>query len=154
MAGKRVPEKTQTVKSHSEPPPSGFAARVEAARKAAGLTKVELEHRAELASGYASRITRGQQGATRPTDDLIRRLSRALSVDPHWLATGEGPPSEARRVLLLPNLERAGRAMGADVSENTVDEARQALGAYGDLEFSTWISVLTDLERLRRKSET
>lgn len=48
-----------------------------------------LEREASLPRGYGSYITKGQRKKLNP--DMMGRLARALEVEHHWLATGEGP---------------------------------------------------------------
>ena len=52
-----------------------------------------LERAAELPKGYGTYITKGQRKKLNP--DMMGRLAKALEVDHHWLATGEGSPDVA-----------------------------------------------------------
>lgn len=68
-----------------------FAARLELARKARGLSASGLSLLAGLSSAYVGHIERGRTKET--TLSTAESLARALRVPPEWLAfgVGEGP---------------------------------------------------------------
>lgn len=57
-----------------------------------GLQTNELERRAGLASGEASRLANGER--KRPGVETLRKVARALDVPFEWLAFGEGKPPQ------------------------------------------------------------
>ena len=68
---------------------TGFGARLRSARKAAGLSQLQLEEKCGVNQGSISKIERGDQEESVHTP----KLAAALGVEALWLATGEGPRS-------------------------------------------------------------
>ncbi len=66
-----------------------FGARLKQRRRSAGLTQRALAERAELTPAFISQI---ETGIGRPSYRSALVLAAALSVDPHWLISGEGEP--------------------------------------------------------------
>jgi SOS-response transcriptional repressor LexA len=73
-----------------------LAARLKAARKAAGLTQVQLAERAGVNQSDISKIERG---ATLTPAGLVE-IAAALGVDPMWLKSGDGDPKASNRNVL------------------------------------------------------
>jgi transcriptional regulator with XRE-family HTH domain len=73
---------------------STLASRLRAAMAHAGLNQKQLEARAKLSQGYASRVLSGQ----RVHLDAVRvnRIAQACGVDFEWLSTGRGTMLSAR----------------------------------------------------------
>jgi transcriptional regulator with XRE-family HTH domain len=71
-----------------------FAARLELARRARGLSANELSLRAGFSSGYVGHYERGR--STEPTIGDVWALATALKVAPEWLAYGVGDPGFQR----------------------------------------------------------
>jgi transcriptional regulator with XRE-family HTH domain len=64
-----------------------FGGRLKEARKARGLTAVEL---GQLAGVSNSGISRWEQGKRAPGGAYVQRLAKALGVTERWLMSGEG----------------------------------------------------------------
>ena len=62
--------------------------RVRRARKARRVTQVELAARTGVAHSTVVRIERGQ---AKPRIETLEKFAEELSVDPRWLAFGDGP---------------------------------------------------------------
>lgn len=73
----------------------GLAMRVKARRLELGLTQTVLAERLGVSHSAISQI---ESGKTRRTHQLLP-LSHALSVQPHWLATGEGTMLAAQSIV-------------------------------------------------------
>jgi transcriptional regulator with XRE-family HTH domain len=150
-------DKVQDVKNQTRvedsTPADNFTQRVESARQKAGLKKYELEVRAGLPKGYASRLTGGGAGSVRPTAAMIRKLAAVLQVTPEWLETGAGAERAtggAASTEARPNLDRAATTLHGTIPASVVADVRAAMSIFHDLEFATWICVLTDVARSRR----
>ena len=52
------------------------------------MTQVELAERTGVAHSTVVRI---EQGQARPRIETVGRIAEPLSVDPRWLAFGDGP---------------------------------------------------------------
>lgn len=72
----------------------GFGDRFRTARKAAGLDRATLA--AKLGLQYPSQISRYETGKSFPTVPTLFTLTNLLSVDLHWLITGETCPAATR----------------------------------------------------------
>ncbi len=66
-----------------------FGARLKQRRQSAGLTQATLAKRAGITAAFVSQI---ETGANRPSYRSALILAAVLSVDPHWLISGEGEP--------------------------------------------------------------
>jgi len=73
-----------------------FCARLAEARKSAGLSRAELA--AKLGLHYPSQISRYESGKSYPSVPGLILISKLLSVDLHWLLTGEVSPAAAKDV--------------------------------------------------------
>lgn len=62
--------------------------RLETARRRKLLTQAELAQRAGVSLITITRIE-NQKGAGNPRPDTVRRLAKALEVDPAWLLFGD-----------------------------------------------------------------
>lgn len=67
---------------------SSFADRLRQALAFRDVKQNDLEERAPLASGYASRLLSGQRD--NPTNKTIKKIATFLRVRENWLANGEG----------------------------------------------------------------
>lgn len=65
-----------------------FGARVEAARAALGLSRIDLALRAEVFPEYLLKVERGRCG---PAPAVVFAIASALGVDPGDLTRGLGP---------------------------------------------------------------
>lgn len=71
-----------------------FAARLELARRARGLSGRELSLRAGFSEAYVGHHERGRSSS--PTIADVWALATALKVAPEWLAYGVGDPGFQR----------------------------------------------------------
>ena len=155
---RKLPDKSQTVNAQGA---TTFGERVKSAREAAGLTREALEVKANLGGGSVSRIEREGQGSKRPGWPKIKAIAAACGCDAAWLASGVGSPTVPPSSALppsghIPHFEAAAASLVAEeeVSKETVEQARATAGQLGDLDFSTWVALLTGLERKRRKTDS
>lgn len=93
----------------------GFAARLKAARRQAGLTQEGLGNLADFAPVTLSKL---ETGVNKPTFEIFVALAHALQVSPNYLAGwDEALPDEAlgaEQRLLLNRLMLAGGRMPLD----------------------------------------
>jgi transcriptional regulator with XRE-family HTH domain len=66
-----------------------LAQRLETTRRRRLMTQADLARSAEVALITVTRLENSGEGAN-PRPETIRRLARALKVDPAWLLFGEG----------------------------------------------------------------
>lgn len=71
-----------------------FPARLSRARKARGLTQVQLARKAALASDML--VSRYERGAQEPRTEALGKLADALGVSLDWLARGGAVPKSLR----------------------------------------------------------
>jgi transcriptional regulator with XRE-family HTH domain len=69
----------------------GYGNRLRKARLRAGLSQRGLSF-SGCTAAYISRIEANERY---PSMQMVQELAARLDVDPHWLATGEKPPSDA-----------------------------------------------------------
>jgi transcriptional regulator with XRE-family HTH domain len=108
-----------------------FGGRLKEARKARGLTAVEL---GELADVSNSGISRWEQGKRAPGGAYVQRLAKALGVTDRWLMSGEGPREPGVVAIETPLGASALEAVlfsydWPDVPIDAVDEITAALRA-------------------------
>lgn len=76
--------------------------RIRQARKAAGLTQLELSERLGTAKGT---ITAYETGTRSPANAIVKALCNELNVNETWLLTGEGqmhdPPTREQEIASL-----------------------------------------------------
>jgi transcriptional regulator with XRE-family HTH domain len=108
-----------------------FGGRLREARKARGLTAIEL---GELAGVSNSGISRWEQGKRAPGGAYAQKLAKALGVTERWLMSGEGPREPGPVALETPVGMSALEAVlfsyeWPDVPIDLVDELTEALRA-------------------------
>jgi transcriptional regulator with XRE-family HTH domain len=108
-----------------------FGVRLKEARKARGLTAVEL---GELADVDNSSVSRWENGKRAPGGAFVQRLAKALGVTERWLMSGEGPREPGAVSLETPLGLNALEAVlfsydWPDIPVEIVDEVTAALRA-------------------------
>lgn len=68
-----------------------LSTRLEAARRQALLTQLELANRAGVSLITVTRLENAK-GEANPRPDTVRRLAKALDIDPAWLLFGDEEP--------------------------------------------------------------
>ncbi len=84
---------------------SSFGRRLKEARKASGMSQVELAPLIGLAKDSVSRYERGEVS---PNAELVMLLAVSLGVSADWLLTGEGEMRRTRQGV-MPNLDESER---------------------------------------------
>lgn len=70
---------------------STLAHRIVVAMRARNMSQHKLEVTAEVSDGYVTRLIKPRGKEQRPTEKMLRALSKALRVNYDWLAAGVGP---------------------------------------------------------------
>lgn len=104
----------------------GFAGRLKAARRQAGLTQEDLSSRADLAPVTLSKL---ETGVNKPTFEIFLALAHALGTSPNYLAGWDDPAPEGtgvERRMLLNRLVLACEGLPADWLEQIAGLAERA----------------------------
>lgn len=121
--------------------------RLKYARKQAGLTQADTAKHIGMAQGSYSELERGKSQSTAK----IVQIAELFSVNPHWLATGEGSPALGKkddqqlkrinpaRFAPVINMVQAGKF--AEVGQDSYDDELPVMGDYPESDVLYWLEL-------------
>lgn len=121
--------------------------RLKQARKQAGLTQADTARRVGLAQGTYSALERGESKSTAK----VVQIAELFGVNPHWLATGEGTPTQPKkddqqlkqvnptRFAPVINMVQAGNF--TEVGHDCYSEELPVMGDYPEDDVLYWLEL-------------